>query len=66
MPNSLSKTDFVKEHTDSTRKSDEEMHCAAEQVKTIYSKDVTILLLPNPGANRDILVMEVTLKYTKN
>lgn len=43
----------------------EEMDCTAEQVNTICYEDVTLLLLPNPGANRDILVMEVTLKYTK-
>ncbi|KAB2570183.1 hypothetical protein DBV05_g11146 [Lasiodiplodia theobromae] len=44
---------------------DERMDYTAEEVKTLCYEDVTLLLLPNPQADRDILVMEVTLKYTK-
>ena len=36
-----------------------------EEIKTLCYKDVTLLLLPNPNRKRDILVMEVVLKYTK-
>lgn len=41
------------------------MDYTAEEVKTLCYEDITLLLLPNPHAKRDILVMEVTLKYTK-
>jgi hypothetical protein len=36
-----------------------------EEVKTLCYEDVTLLLLPNPEGKRDVLVMELTLKYTK-
>lgn len=36
-----------------------------EDVKTLCYEDVTLLLLPNPDAKRDLLAMEVKLKYTK-
>lgn len=44
---------------------DSRTDCASEGVKTLCYEDVTLLLLPNPSADRDILVIEVTLKYTK-
>lgn len=44
---------------------DERMDYTAEEVKTLCYEDITLLLLPNPHAKRGILVMEVTLKYTK-
>ncbi|KAH7042182.1 hypothetical protein B0J12DRAFT_702369 [Macrophomina phaseolina] len=34
-------------------------------VQTICYEDIALFLLPNPGAQRDNLVMEVALKYTK-
>jgi hypothetical protein len=36
-----------------------------DEIKTICYRDVTILLLPNPEGGRDVLAMEVTLRYTK-
>ena len=36
-----------------------------EEIKTLCYEDVTLLMLPNPEGRRDIIVMEVTLKYTK-
>ncbi|KAF2194223.1 hypothetical protein K469DRAFT_193527 [Zopfia rhizophila CBS 207.26] len=36
-----------------------------EEIKTLCYEDVTLLTLPNPEGRRDIIVMEVTLKYTK-
>lgn len=34
------------------------------EIKTLCYRDVTILLLPSPGG-RDVLAMEVTLRFTK-
>ncbi len=36
-----------------------------EVIKTLCYEDVTLVLLPNSDGNRDVLVMEVALKYTK-
>ena len=36
-----------------------------EDIKTLCYEDVTLLMLPNSEGKRDVLVMEVTLKYTK-
>jgi hypothetical protein len=36
-----------------------------EDIKTLCYEDVTLLMLPNPEGKRDLLAMEVTLKYTK-
>ena len=44
---------------------DDEMDLDWEEIKTLCYEDVTLLMLPNPEGKRDILVMEVTLKYTK-
>ncbi|KAB2570188.1 hypothetical protein DBV05_g11145 [Lasiodiplodia theobromae] len=41
------------------------MDVDVEDVQTLCYEDVTLFLLPNPGADRDSLVMEVTLRYTK-
>jgi len=37
-----------------------------EDIKTLCYEDVTLAMLPNPEGGRDILAMEVTLKYTKD
>lgn len=44
---------------------DDGMDLDLEEIKTLYYEDVTLLMLPNPEGKRDVLVMEVTLKYTK-
>jgi hypothetical protein len=36
-----------------------------EEIKTICYEDMNIFILPNPEGERDVVVMEVTLKYTK-
>lgn len=36
-----------------------------DPVKTICYEDVTLTLLPNPTGLRDLLAMEVNLRYTK-
>jgi hypothetical protein len=36
-----------------------------EPVKTICYEDVKLLLLPNPTGTRDLLALEVDLRYTK-
>ncbi|KIW87093.1 uncharacterized protein Z519_12204 [Cladophialophora bantiana CBS 173.52] len=36
-----------------------------EDIKTLYYEDVTLVILPNPVAKRDLLTMEITLKYIK-
>lgn len=36
-----------------------------ESAKTICYEDVTLLILPNPKGERDLLAMEVNLQYTK-
>ena len=43
----------------------DEMDLDSEEIKTLCYEDVTLLMLPNPEGERDIIVMEVTLKYTK-
>jgi hypothetical protein len=43
----------------------DEMDLEWEEIKTLCYEDVTLLMLPNPEGKRDILVMEVKLKYTK-
>jgi hypothetical protein len=44
---------------------DNAMELNWEEIKTLCYEDVTLLLLPNPEGKRDVLVMEVTLKYSK-
>lgn len=34
-------------------------------IRTLCYEDVTLVMLPNPEGKRDVLAMEVTLKYTK-
>lgn len=41
------------------------MELDREDIKTLCYEDVTLLMLPNPEGKRDLLAMEVTLKYTK-
>jgi hypothetical protein len=36
-----------------------------EDIKTLCYEDVTLVMLPNPEGKRDLLAMEVTLKYTE-
>ena len=36
-----------------------------EDIKTLWYEDVTLLMLSNSEGKRDVLVMEVTLTYTK-
>lgn len=36
-----------------------------EEIKTICYEDVNLFIIPNPEGERDVLVAEVTLKYTK-
>ena len=36
-----------------------------EDIRTLSYEDVTLVMLPNPEGKRDVLAMEVTLKYTK-
>lgn len=36
-----------------------------EDIKTLCYEDVTLVLLPNSDGKRDVLVLEVALKYTK-
>ncbi len=36
-----------------------------EPVKTLCYEDVSLLLLPNPTGTRDLLALEVDLRYTK-
>lgn len=50
---------------DDSDNDENEMDVDWEEIKTLCYEDVTLLLLPNPGGKRDVLVMEVTLKYTK-
>ncbi|KAF2471333.1 uncharacterized protein BDR25DRAFT_223650 [Lindgomyces ingoldianus] len=42
-----------------------DMDLDLEDIKTLCYEDVKLLMLPNPEGKRDILVMEVTLRYTK-
>jgi hypothetical protein len=44
---------------------DDKMELDWEDIKTLCYEDVTLLMLPNPEGKRDLLAMEVTLKYTK-
>jgi len=46
-------------------KENDEMELDWEDIKTLCYEDVTLLVLPNPEGKRDLLAMEVTLKYTK-
>ena len=41
------------------------MELNQEDIKTLCCKDVILLMLPNPKGKRDLLAVEVTLKYTK-
>ncbi|KAL6240238.1 hypothetical protein RBB50_012866 [Rhinocladiella similis] len=43
----------------------DEMDLDWEDIQTLCYEDVTLLMLPSPGGKRDLLAMEVTLKYTK-
>jgi len=43
----------------------DEMDLDWEDIKTLCYEDVTLVMLPNPEAKRDLLAMEITLKYTK-
>ncbi|KAM7210638.1 hypothetical protein V8F06_013977 [Rhypophila decipiens] len=36
-----------------------------DDFRTVSYRDVKLFLLPNPGVPRDLLVMEITLRYTK-
>jgi hypothetical protein len=38
---------------------------AKEPTKTICYEDVNLLLLPNPSGIRDLLALEVDIRYTK-
>ncbi|KAF2194832.1 hypothetical protein K469DRAFT_744622 [Zopfia rhizophila CBS 207.26] len=42
-----------------------EMDLDLEEIKTLCYEDVILLMLPNPKGKHDIIVMEVTWKYTK-
>jgi hypothetical protein len=44
---------------------DDSMDLDFEDIKTLCYEDITLILLPNPKGKRDILAMEVTLKYHK-
>jgi len=44
---------------------EDDMDLDLEDIKTLCYEDVKLLMLPNPDGKRDILAMEVTLKYTK-
>ncbi|KIX10206.1 uncharacterized protein Z518_01287 [Rhinocladiella mackenziei CBS 650.93] len=43
----------------------DEMELEWEDIKTLCYDDVTLLMLSNPEGKRDLLAMEVTLKYTE-
>lgn len=43
----------------------DEMDLDLEDIKTLCYEDVTLVMLPNPEGNRDLLAMEITLKYTE-
>lgn len=36
-----------------------------DDFRTVTYRDIKLLLLPNPGALKDLLVIEITLRYTK-
>lgn len=44
---------------------DDLMDADVGDAQTLCYEDVTLFLLPNPDVERDNLVMEVTLRYTK-
>lgn len=44
---------------------DDEMDLDSEDIKTLCYEDVTLMILPNLEGKRDLLALEVTLKYTK-
>lgn len=45
--------------------SSDQMDLDFEDIQTLCYEDVTLVMLPNPDGKRDILAMELTLKYTK-
>lgn len=44
---------------------EEELDPEEDDFKTLTYRDINLFLLPNPEGDRDVLLMEVTLRYTK-
>lgn len=53
------------ENDDPEELDSDQMELDFEDIKTLCYEDVALVMLPNPDGKRDILAMELTLKYTK-